>query len=220
MKSHANLITDTVGAIAIDCFGNIAAGSSSGGAALKQPGRIGPVALVGIGTAVIPINPKDPQKACSVTVASGTGDHMSTTMAANSCARRVHSMTDSTNVIIEFIEHIPASDIAPSEDLLVYWALRKRLMASGFIPHTIHRALRMRICLRVIKSQRRSCLAPQIEIIIVREAKQFGITQTNQRLTLMIQLGLLTRTKISTLLNGSSTTNNTLVNPSWLHVKI
>lgn len=76
MKSHANLITDTVGAIAIDCFGNIAAGSSSEGAALKQRGRIGPAALVGIGTAVIPINPKDPQKACSASVASGTGDHM------------------------------------------------------------------------------------------------------------------------------------------------
>lgn len=124
MKSHANLITDTVGAIAIDCFGKIAARSSSGGAALKHPGRIGPAALVGIGTAVIPINLKDLQKACSVTVASGTRDHMSTTIATNSCARRVHSMTDSTNVISEFIEHIPASDIAPSEDILVYWALK------------------------------------------------------------------------------------------------
>lgn len=104
-KSHANLITDTVGAIAIDCFGNIAAGSSSGGAALKQQGRIGSAALVGIGRAVISISPKDPQKTCSATVASGTGDHITTTMAANSCARRVHPIIDSTtNVISDNIE--------------------------------------------------------------------------------------------------------------------
>lgn len=104
MSSQENLITDTVGAIAIDFSGNIAAGSSSGGAALKQQGRVGPAALVGIGTAVIPVNPKDPQKACSATVVSGTGDHMSTTLAANSCARRVHSMTDSTEAIGDFIK--------------------------------------------------------------------------------------------------------------------
>lgn len=104
MNSQANLITDTVGAIAIDSFGNIAAGSSSGGAALKQQGRVGPAALVGIGTAVIPINSKDPQKACSATVTSGTGDHMSPMLAASTCARRVHSMIDSTEAIYDFIE--------------------------------------------------------------------------------------------------------------------
>lgn len=104
MDFQENPITDTVGAIAIDSFGNIDAGSSSGDAALKQQGRVGPAALVGIGTAVIPINPKDPQKACSATVTTGTGDHMSTTLAANSCARRVHSMTDPTEAICDFIE--------------------------------------------------------------------------------------------------------------------
>ncbi|KAL9038813.1 MAG: hypothetical protein Q9180_002903, partial [Flavoplaca navasiana] len=38
-------ITDTVGAIAVDCLGNIAAGSSSGGIGMKHRGRIGPAAL-------------------------------------------------------------------------------------------------------------------------------------------------------------------------------
>lgn len=84
-------ITDTVGAIAIDCFGNIAAGSSSGGIGMKHSGRVGPAALVGIGTAVIPIEPEDSEKTSVATVTSGTGEHMATTMAAHSCASRIYS---------------------------------------------------------------------------------------------------------------------------------
>ena len=83
-------ITDTVGAIAIDCFGNIAAGASSGGIGMKHSGRVGPAALVGIGTAVIPIEPEDPEKTSVATVTSGTGEHMATTMAAHSCAGRIY----------------------------------------------------------------------------------------------------------------------------------
>jgi taspase (threonine aspartase 1) len=84
-------IIDTVGAIAVDCFGNIAAGSSSGGIGMKHRGRTGPAALVGIGTAVVPVSPLDKDRTCVATVTSGTGEHMATTMAAATCADRIYS---------------------------------------------------------------------------------------------------------------------------------
>ncbi|KAL8776205.1 MAG: hypothetical protein Q9213_008355 [Squamulea squamosa] len=86
-------ITDTVGAIAVDCLGNIAAGSSSGGIGMKHRGRIGPAALVGVGTAVIPLEVDDPEKTSVATVTSGTGEHMATTMAAGACANRLYTST-------------------------------------------------------------------------------------------------------------------------------
>ncbi|KAL8811102.1 MAG: hypothetical protein Q9223_002346 [Gallowayella weberi] len=86
-------ITDTVGAIAVDCQGNIAAGSSSGGIGMKHKGRIGPAALVGVGTAVVPVEPDDPEKTSVATVTSGTGEHMATTMAASTCANRLYTST-------------------------------------------------------------------------------------------------------------------------------
>ena len=86
-------ITDTVGAIAIDHLGNIAAGSSSGGIGMKHRGRIGPAALIGIGTAVIPVDPQDSDKTSVATVTSGTGEHMATTMAATTCANRLYTST-------------------------------------------------------------------------------------------------------------------------------
>ncbi|MCJ1343143.1 hypothetical protein MMC31_001334 [Peltigera leucophlebia] len=86
-----HMITDTVGAIAIDSDGNIAAGSSSGGIAMKYQGRVGPAALIGIGTAVIPVSPMDPQKTCVATVVSGTGEHIATTFSAITCANRIYA---------------------------------------------------------------------------------------------------------------------------------
>jgi taspase, threonine aspartase, 1 len=84
-------ITDTVGAIAIDAFGKIAAGSSSGGIGMKHKGRCGPAALVGIGTAVVPADPKDPEQMCCASVTSGTGEHMATTMAAAIASDRIYN---------------------------------------------------------------------------------------------------------------------------------
>lgn len=83
-------ITDTVGAIAVDSRGNIACGASSGGIGMKYRGRVGPAALVGVGAAVIPVEPDDPEQTCVATVTSGTGEHMATTMAATVCAERLY----------------------------------------------------------------------------------------------------------------------------------
>ena len=86
-------VTDTIGAIAIDGQGNMAAGSSSGGIGMKHMGRVGPAALVGIGTYVIPRDPEDDEARSVATVTSGTGEHMATTMAAHKCADRLYHMT-------------------------------------------------------------------------------------------------------------------------------
>ncbi|KAK0706513.1 nucleophile aminohydrolase [Lasiosphaeria miniovina] len=84
-----DLVTDTIGAIAIDLNGNIAAGSSSGGIGMKHRGRIGPAALVGIGTAVVPEDPEDDNGTSVAAVTSGTGEHMATSLASAKCAERL-----------------------------------------------------------------------------------------------------------------------------------
>ncbi|KAK7921680.1 aspartylglucosaminidase-like protein [Apiospora marii] len=86
-------ITDTVGAIAIDQNGFMAAASSSGGIGMKFRGRVGPAALVGIGTAIVPASEDDPDGITVGSVTSGTGEHMATTMAAQKCAERLYHGT-------------------------------------------------------------------------------------------------------------------------------
>lgn len=88
-----DVITDTVGAIAIDLQGNIAAGSSSGGIGMKHRGRVGPAALVGVGSAVVPEDPDDDLATSVAAVTSGTGEHMATTLASAKCAERLFQGT-------------------------------------------------------------------------------------------------------------------------------
>ncbi|KAF7548901.1 hypothetical protein G7046_g8514 [Stylonectria norvegica] len=86
-------VSDTIGAIAVDDRGHIAAGSSSGGIGMKHRGRLGPAALVGIGTAVVPCDDYDEDEIAVAAVTSGTGEHMATTMASQRCAERIYSGT-------------------------------------------------------------------------------------------------------------------------------
>ena len=87
-------VQDTVGAIAIDLEGRIAAGSSSGGVGMKLHGRIGPAALVGVGTAVLPMSlDADGEPVAVATVLSGTGEHFATTQAAQSFSTTVQDPT-------------------------------------------------------------------------------------------------------------------------------
>lgn len=60
---------------------------------MKHRGRVGPAALVGIGTAIIPADPGDEDDVSVAAVTSGTGEHMATTMASHKCAERLYHST-------------------------------------------------------------------------------------------------------------------------------
>jgi taspase (threonine aspartase 1) len=83
-------INDTVGVIVIDRMGNLATASSSGGLGMKLRGRAGPAAILGAGTAVMPADKDDPEKTMVAVVASGTGEYISSTMAATFAAERLY----------------------------------------------------------------------------------------------------------------------------------
>lgn len=146
-------ITDTVGAIAIDNYGNIAAGSSSGGIGMKHSGRVGPAALVGIGSAVIPVDDHDPEGVTVAAVTSGTGEHMATTMASQKCCERLYNNTRKgpgprgidvqcneedaieSFVTMDFMEH-PGVQSSHSAGAIGVMAVKK--MSGGFYLHFAH----------------------------------------------------------------------------------
>ncbi|RWS07011.1 threonine aspartase 1-like isoform X1 [Dinothrombium tinctorium] len=80
---------DTVGAIAIDAAGNLAAGVSSGGILLKNPGRVGQAAMYGSGIWA--------QDNVAVTT-SGVGEYLVKTLFARECASQLLTIDDRLNV--------------------------------------------------------------------------------------------------------------------------
>ncbi|KAJ8096902.1 nucleophile aminohydrolase [Lipomyces tetrasporus] len=88
-NGNEDMITDTVGVICLDQKGELAVASSSGGVAMKQPGRIGPASMIGSG--VWTATTQDRKIAvCS----SGTGEDIITTNLAYRCAEAQLTATD------------------------------------------------------------------------------------------------------------------------------
>ncbi|KAI7855968.1 threonine aspartase 1-like protein [Circinella umbellata] len=82
-------LDDTVGAIAIDMDGNIAAGVSSGGISLKYPGRVGEAmkaAMYGCGCWAKNATKNEPGIACST---SGTGEQIIRTRITTECVEQL-----------------------------------------------------------------------------------------------------------------------------------
>ncbi|KAF9199393.1 taspase, threonine aspartase, 1 [Haplosporangium sp. Z 27] len=77
-----SLLQDTVGAICVDSLGRVAAGVSSGGIAMKFPGRVSEAAMYGAGCwAQDPVD-ETPGFACSMT---GVGEQICKTLLARTC---------------------------------------------------------------------------------------------------------------------------------------
>ncbi|XP_010077042.1 PREDICTED: LOW QUALITY PROTEIN: threonine aspartase 1-like, partial [Pterocles gutturalis] len=75
---------DTVGAVVIDQEGNVAAAVSSGGLALKHPGRVGQAALYGCGCWAENTGVHTPYSTAVST--SGCGEHLVRTILARECS--------------------------------------------------------------------------------------------------------------------------------------
>ncbi|KAJ2025134.1 hypothetical protein GGI06_000705, partial [Coemansia sp. S85] len=89
-EGDVDLLMDTVGAVCIDRRGEVSAGVSSGGVALKLPGRVGEAAMFGCGCWAEKTTSKDDpagtlSTGCSVT---GTGEQIMRTLLARDCAQR------------------------------------------------------------------------------------------------------------------------------------
>ena len=139
-----DLITDTVGAIAIDKLGNIAAASSSGGIGMKHSGRVGPAALVGIGTAVLPVDPDDHDGTTVAAVTSGTGEHMVPTMASYKCADRLYNNTrrGPRGIDIEEFDEEAIMDSFILDDFMAHPGVKNQFSAAAIGVMAVKKSIR------------------------------------------------------------------------------
>ncbi|KAL2083297.1 hypothetical protein ACEWY4_021070 [Coilia grayii] len=92
---------DTVGAIVVDQEGNVAAAVSSGGLAMKHPGRVGQAALFGCGCWAQNSCNANPYSTAVST--SGCGEHLMRTMLARECSAALQA-EDAHQALLEAMQ--------------------------------------------------------------------------------------------------------------------
>uniref|UniRef100_A0A671YRP2 Threonine aspartase 1 n=1 Tax=Sparus aurata TaxID=8175 RepID=A0A671YRP2_SPAAU len=105
---------DTVGAVVVDLEGNVAAAVSSGGLAMKHPGRVGQAAHYGCGCWAENTCNMNPYSTAVST--SGCGEHLIRTMLARECSTAMQS-EDAHQALLEAMQNkFISSPFLASED--------------------------------------------------------------------------------------------------------
>ncbi|XP_072526672.1 threonine aspartase 1 isoform X2 [Salminus brasiliensis] len=105
---------DTVGAVVVDQDGNVAAAVSSGGLAMKHPGRVGQAAHYGCGCWAE--NAHDAKPCGTAVSTSGCGEHLIRTMLARECSTAVQT-EDAHQALLEAMQNkFIGSPFLASED--------------------------------------------------------------------------------------------------------
>ncbi|KAK2922045.1 threonine aspartase 1 isoform X2 [Channa argus] len=100
-ENHSGSL-DTVGAVVVDLEGNVAAAVSSGGLAMKHPGRVGQAAHYGCGCWAENARNMNPYSTAVST--SGCGEHLIRTMLAQECSAAMQS-EDAHQALLEAMQN-------------------------------------------------------------------------------------------------------------------
>ncbi|KAF9095648.1 taspase, threonine aspartase, 1 [Mortierella sp. AD031] len=112
-------LQDTVGAICIDGQGRVAAGVSSGGIAMKFPGRVSEAALFGAGCWAQDATEETDGFACSLT---GAGEQITKTLLARTCVETFLSEDDISEAAHQILDRFIKSPLLRSyQDKHVGW---------------------------------------------------------------------------------------------------
>ncbi|XP_063139859.1 threonine aspartase 1 isoform X5 [Rattus norvegicus] len=113
-KENDSGALDTVGAVVVDHEGNVAAAVSSGGLALKHPGRVGQAALYGCGCWAENTGAHNPYSTAVST--SGCGEHLVRTILARECSHALQA-EDAHQALLETMQNkFISSPFLASED--------------------------------------------------------------------------------------------------------